>query len=252
MKLQRSIWLYQEVCDLGYIKTRVRGFLCIKTAYIIQFLSRAENPGVSKRCLNSRTGKFGGDSPVWTAEGTRESMYISRPLLQPLWTLSELCMQVLFVQTCSDYLYTLKSAPCTSEMYYYYSLFAFLFFHLSNYFEIHLRGVTTPIREHCFVFFLLYKTINSHEEMATMSVYQCNVLQDSVSVCFLFWKRNVIFKGRVLLFAFCVVHTFCLNGPAEQTKLLIFDLIFIFYTIHTCCSRTVTFIFAILTTCPSE
>lgn len=49
-------------------------------------------------------------------------------------------------------------------------------------------------------FISLVSNINSHDEMATVSVYQCNVLQYGFFLDF-------IFKERVLLFAFCVVHT---------------------------------------------
>lgn len=44
--------------------------------------------------------------------------------------------------------------------------------------------------------FLLYKTINPNEDMATMSVYQCNVLQYCVFLfCWVFFKdKTNIFK----------------------------------------------------------
>lgn len=77
----------------------------------------------------------------------------------------------------------------------YYSLFAFL---------ITLKSIRYMFLRHeegtdfC-KFVSLVQNINSHEEMATVSVYQCNVLPYSFFLKF-------IFKERVLLFAFCVVH----------------------------------------------
>lgn len=108
----------------------------------------------------------------------------------------------------------------------------FFFFHLLNYFEIHLRGVTTPIREHCFVFFLLYKTINSHEEMATMSVYQCNVLQDSVSVCFLKKKRKrkCYFQRTCLTFLPFVLYIHSAWTVLQSKQSCFFWIWFLFFT----------------------
>lgn len=45
---------------------------------------------------------------------------------------------------------------------------------------------------------LVQKSINSHEEMATVSVYRCNVLQYS-------FFKILIFKERVLL-VFCLLR----------------------------------------------
>lgn len=100
--------------------------------------------------------------------------------------------------------------------------------------------------------FLLYKTIDSNEEMATMSVYQCNVLQYS----FFFFKeknkKQMLFSKNVSYFLPFVlyIHSAWMVLQSKQSCLFLFY--FIFYTIHTCCSRTVSFIFAILTACPSE
>lgn len=134
-------------------------------------------------------------------------------------------------------MYTLKTCPVHIGN----VLFAFcLLFHLSKLLWNPSARCSYAIKRALLLLFpaskrlfLLYKTIDSNEEMATMSVYQCNVLQYS----FFFFKRkkqktNVIFKERVLLFAFCVVHTFCLNGPAEQTKLLIFILFYFLHNSH--------------------
>lgn len=145
MKLQRSIWLYQEVCDLGYIKTHVRGFLCIKTAYIIQFLSHAKSPD------------------IWSvASITERELSEVVHLFEQLRTLESLCTYLTPFYSCFNSLsgpfrsyacrscllklvlincILWKSAPCTSEMY--YSLFAF-FFIFKDCFEIHLPGVPMP------------------------------------------------------------------------------------------------------------
>lgn len=78
----------------------------------------------------------------------------------------------------------------------YYSLFAFLIALKSIRYMFLCHEEGTDFCKQTFV--SLVQNINSHEEMATVSVYQCNVLQYSF--------LNFIFKERVLLFAFCVVH----------------------------------------------
>lgn len=108
------------------------GGLCIKTAYIIQFLSHGENPWHWKRCLNDRA-ELVEVIHLFEQQRTLESpctyrtpfysCFCSCSLSGPFTSYAcRSCWFKLVQINCILW----KSAPCTSEMY--YSLFAFFFF----------------------------------------------------------------------------------------------------------------------------
>lgn len=122
------------------------------------------------------------------------------------------------------------------------------FFAFFDYFEVHPIYVLMPWRGHSFFFFasrhliLLYKTSNL---MKKWQQWVFNVMYYSTIY--------IVFKEIVLLFfAFCVVHISA--WMVLQSKQSCFNFFILFLHTHTltCCSETVSFIYAILTACPSK
>lgn len=259
VKLQRSIWLYQEVCDLGYIKTHVRGFLCIKTAYIIQFLAHAKNPD------------------IWSvASITERELSEVIHLFEQLRTLESLCTYLTPFYSCFNSLSgPFRSYACRSCL-------------LKNLFWLIVYFEKVP-RAHrkCIIRFLPFSHLlkllwnpsarcSYAMKRAPLPLFlQANVCfscikpstlmkkwQQWVFINVMYYstafflrkkqKTNVIFKERVLLFCLLCCTYILLEWSCRANKAAYFYFYFIFYTIHTCCSRTVSFIFAILTACPSE
>jgi len=210
-----------------------RGFVDKNCIYYTIFIANAK-PWNSKSCLiNYRTRPFSEvivPSPVCKSWGTLESWctYLTpfyscfNSLSGPFWNYAcRSCLLKLLLINCI--LWKVPSAhwKCIIRF-----LPFWLLWNPSNICSYAVKRALLFCKQ---TFVSLVQNVKSHEEMATVSVYQCNVLQYSI---FLFSKE------RVLLFCLLCCAYFCLKGPAEQTKLLYF------LHIHTltCCSKTVSFI----------